>query len=252
MYKAMSTRRLLCCAVSMCIAVLISFRTSRAFAQVDDIFMTEATPSAAQQKIDAESVQAAQLTPSPTPQPIVKHFRFDEGKEPVPGPTPTPLVNIDAFVEEFKQQWIAAMNNMPTADEVVNDAIGNSVAPQLSRCLEDKTESLQVPSDVPEGLQGDKSPFQDVLFVDMKDFVEDADLVYGPTTILVPFVKDVPNVGWSYIQELGVPCLPFRMRLQQGRMFRDQGLPALKNYSTHPKGEYHPYIKSLYKLEKSR
>jgi hypothetical protein len=192
------------------------------------------------------------LDPEPTWVPIEKHFKFNEGRDLIPGPTPTPLIDVKAFVEDFKQKWIESTKNMPTEEELTKEILKNVEPPAISKCLEDKSESFQMSESFPEGLEGQKSPFQDMLFIEPKDFVEDADIVYGVTTILVPFVKEVPNKGWSYITEMGVPCLPFRMRLQGARVYVDQGLPALKNYSKNAKGEFHPYIKSLYKLEKSK
>ena len=190
--------------------------------------------------------------PPPTLVPVVKHYVFNEGENFNPAPTPTPFIDFQKFAQRFTEKWAEGVKNIPSPEEYQKKILEQMQEPTLSSCLQDKTDSIPAPEDFPEGLMGENSPFQDMLFIEGKDLPDDADLIFGPTTITVPFVRGVPNTGWSYITEMGVPCLPFRIRLQGKKVYFDQGLPALKNYSLNPAGEYHPYIKSLYKLEKGK
>ena len=193
----------------------------------------------------------AEPTPEPVPtwMPIVKHFKFNEGKDFVVGPTPTPFYEPEKFKTEFMQKWAEGAKDYPsTKEQLEAEILKNIKAPDISQCLQDRSDSIEAPDGTPEGLLGEGSPFQDTLFLEPKDLPEDPETIYGITTIFVPFVKDQPNIGWEYINDMGVPCLPFRVRFQAHRVYFDQGMPALKNYSKSPKGEYHPYIKSLYNL----
>jgi hypothetical protein len=184
----------------------------------------------------------------PTPMPVTKHFVFNDGAEITPGPTPTPFINTEKLIGEFNTLWQESQKDFPTADQFTKSIMESIEEPVLGRCLENKTDSIPISEQFPEGLLGDKSPYQDYLFIEGAEYPQDTDIIFGPTTITVPFVRGTPNKGWEYVSAMGVSCLPFRVRLQGKRMYVDRGLPALKNYSQNPKGEYHPYIRSLYKI----
>ncbi len=184
----------------------------------------------------------------PTPMPVFQHFVFNDGAEITPGPTPTPFINFEKVIGEFHTLWEESSKDFPSEEQFTKQVMDSIEEPVLGRCLEDKTDSIAAPEQFPEGLLGDKSPYQDFLFIEGAEYPSDSDLIFGPTTITVPFVRGKPNKGWEYISAMGVSCLPFRIRLQGKRMYVDQGLPALKNYSQNPNGEFHPYIKSLYKI----
>lgn len=191
-----------------------------------------------------------QAASAPTPEPthtVFKHFRFDDGVEYTPGPAPTPPVDIikelDAGIERFKE----AGKDMPDLEKELKDAL---VPPTLQKCTENTTESIEAPDEFPEGAEGQNSPMMDMLFLDEKDVPEDYEKIFGAATLLVPFAPEAPNIGWSLIDQLSVECLPYRVRMQGRKVYFDQGMNALKNYSKGPKGEFHPYIQSRYGVKK--
>lgn len=194
---------------------------------------------------DAELLGVA--TPNPDYVKIYKHFRFKDGETFVPGPTPTPPVDVAAYAKKFEEEALQDLKDNPI--DFMKGLQEGLKAPQLSACTENKTDSIPAEIDFPGGVEGEKSPSYDILVMDQKDVPEDYMMIFGASTLLVPFIKEVPNSGWDLIFEVGVPCLPFRIRFQGGRIYTDFGVNALKNYAKGPKGEYHPYIKDKYQVK---
>jgi hypothetical protein len=177
---------------------------------------------------------------------IHKHYRFEQGSELAPKPSPTPLIDIEGFTKNELPKYLEAAKQFPSFQEVKKYILDNIEKVDPPKCLEDKTETVESISSFPEGLEGENSPYQDILFIHTKDLPPDPEIMFGAATLVVPFIPETPNKSWEYIQTFEVPCLPYRIRLQKSKMYFDFGMPALKNYTKNPKGEYHQYIKEVF------
>lgn len=206
--------------------------------------------------------QTTTPTPLPTPDmevtivdipvegtPIIKHFIFDDGKEIPAYPTPTPFIDTQKIIEQMKKEVSESLkqNPPPSAEDLEKEILNQMTEPNISKCFDNITNALEVPGEsFPEGLEGSNSPYHDMLFMEANEVPQDAELIFGATILVVPFIRERPNMSWEYITEFEVPCLPYRIRLQGSKMYLDQGLNALKDYSKNPIGVFHPYIKQRY------
>lgn len=185
----------------------------------------------------------------PTPIPtlaIIKHYRFTEGEEIHPAPTPTFPIDMKAFSADFKQKMAESVKKLPDIEQTLKNLM---VEPTIGKCLLDTTDEIAMGEKFPEGIEGEHSPVYDMLFLEAKDVPEDYKMIFGQMTLIFPLIREEPNIGWSFMEDLSIPCLPYRIRFQGSKIFKDQGLPALKNYSKSPKGQYHDYIKSKYNIQ---
>lgn len=91
-----------------------------------------------------------------------------------------------------------------------------------------------------------------MLFIDSRDIPENYQEAFGFATVLVPFDASAPNMSWSMVSSLNVPCLPYRMRAQGNRVYYDKGLNALRNFVNGPKGDIDPELKMKFKPDKAK
>ncbi len=180
-----------------------------------------------------------QPTPASSYAKISKHFRFSQGEAPQVLPTPTPIMNTEDILKEMR----AAMQPVDEAEiPTVDDLMKAYPAPLMTTCMEDSTKSEKLGLNFP-GLENEDAPAFDMLFISSREIPKNYEEAFGRATAIVPFDTDSPNISWSMISSFGVPCLPYRFRIQGNRAYVDQGANALKNYNIGPKGIAEPVVK---------
>jgi len=158
--------------------------------------------------------------------PVLAHLR---GKQGVKLPTPEEQVPVIEVTEEQKAEMIAAFTQGQR--EVVDQM---RTVPDLPNCRVSRTVKT------PTGFKGDrkdKRALFDMLFMRKSELPLNPDEVFGMNTFVQPFSTDKPNAPSLSTVGMGVPCLPYRMRVTRSFSFRDEGLNALRNYDEDPQGE---------------
>ncbi|NMC63949.1 MAG: hypothetical protein GYA55_12370 [SAR324 cluster bacterium] len=179
---------------------------------------------------------------------IFKHYRFNEGEPLQVLPTATPPFDSKKLLSEIIGNLDVANKEFPSEEEILK----NMEAPILKRCNEDLTKTEALGEELPPGLEGDKAPIYDILFIASEEIPENYEEVFGASTIVVPYDTNSPNISWSFIKDLNVPCVPYRLRAQGDSVYVDQGKNALKNYVNGPSGQWHEDLKDQMKEEKAR
>ena len=87
---------------------------------------------------------------------------------------------------------------------------------------------------------------QDLLFVKPGESLTDSDEQFGQLTQVIPYDPSRPSNWAMYGKNMGITCLPTRLRILGKGLSREEGLPALRNYDTEPygKGELKDSVKS--------
>ncbi len=100
-------------------------------------------------------------------------------------------------------------------------------APPLPNCLEDKTDK-----EITEIASGSKKGqlIMDMLFIKEKEGPLNLQEALGTETQIIPYKGDRKDPLSYATLGLGVECLPYRIRIVQGAIFRDYGKNAYKSY----------------------
>lgn len=168
---------------------------------------------------------------------VIRHLKSDHG---IPFPRNNALVLPDRYAqiglsEEYLKSWV-----MKGLEMAKVHAGSLPVPPKLRRCNENKTVMAST------GVKDQR--IKKIVLLDMVFLDEDpplnVDEIFGQRTSVFKY-EDKPNHGVSIVaSQLGIRCLPARIRATPGYAIRDRGINALKNYDRDPtgKGKLHPYM----------
>lgn len=111
----------------------------------------------------------------------------------------------------------------------------------LTRCSESKTEARErvipgyedKPYTAPGAIIG--PAIYDVLVLYPEDVPPDFDKAFGENTRVLRYYEDSSKRSRS-VSKLGITCIPSRVRVMGKGSFSYEGLDAVKNYDSHPRG----------------
>lgn len=161
---------------------------------------------------------------------IVKHIKGEDG---------LPLTAAEPKIPDDYDGDEAARGSMQHFTEVmIAGAKDFARRPALPRCERSEVIRRDYPSD--KGTV--ESLIPDVLFL-RNVTPRDPDELFGIKVRIVTCTSAEGDACALAAEQLGLVCLPTRIRVHDGKLYRYQGEGALKNFDRAPGGVFHPLVK---------
>lgn len=177
--------------------------------------------------------------------PVLKHYR---GKFGVPFPSEEEIVSTFRYdVEKIKR---IIEDSYRGADEYVKQ-LEVGLYPS---CKESRTTKTKVSAEATKEFPDPDIVIVDMLFINKNDIPFNYEEMWGKRVVVRPLEQGAKDMAIPYLRELGMTCLPFRVRVTPKYQFVHQGFDALKNFEDKPtgKGKLDEQFKFKKKLIKER